>query len=109
MDQRIVYKRGKAVPVLGSFHSSDIANSFGGGELQDYFITFTRQYDPNHKPKHPDVIPARTKFNWPTWTEKSKTIVALQDGNVTLKLEKDDFRKAGIAYIIELSKELYKL
>jgi acetylcholinesterase len=101
-----VYKRGKALPVLGTFHSTDLVNSFGGGELQDYFITFARKYDPNRKLKHPDVIPARTKFNWPTWTEKGKVIVALLDGNVTLALERDDYRKEGIAYINELSKEL---
>ncbi|KAJ7358285.1 hypothetical protein DFH08DRAFT_687426, partial [Mycena albidolilacea] len=57
-------KRYKAVPFLGSFHTTDIFNVFKGGELTDYLINFVNSPDPNGKtvPTWPGYMRG-TEFN----------------------------------------------
>ncbi|KAF4580247.1 hypothetical protein EYR40_003229 [Pleurotus pulmonarius] len=40
-------KRLKGIPLLGSFHFSDILNVYFGGEMEDYLINFVNKLDPN--------------------------------------------------------------
>jgi len=42
-----ISKRLKGTPFLGSFHASDLLNSFLGGELEDYILRFANYLDPN--------------------------------------------------------------
>ena len=46
-DSHIVSKRLKSLPILGSFHQSDLLNIYGGGDLTDFLIQFATNLDPN--------------------------------------------------------------
>ncbi|KAF5363189.1 hypothetical protein D9758_008338 [Tetrapyrgos nigripes] len=86
-------KRFKAVPILGSFHASDILNVYGGGEMADYLINFTNNLDPNGKGK---------TITWPKYTTASPTLLTFQDGLIPQTLSKDDFRADAMKQITQV-------
>ncbi|KAJ7834986.1 Alpha/Beta hydrolase protein [Mycena olivaceomarginata] len=63
-------KRYKAVPFLGSFHTTDIFNVHKGGELTDYLINFVNSLDRNGK-----TVPT-----WPGYTTEAPNLMMFFDG-----------------------------
>ena len=91
-------KRLKSVPILGSFHSSDLQNVFGGGDLTDFLIQFATNLDPN----------GILSPYWPQYTTSSPQLMTLlgsqleaNNNNRTITL--DTFRVKEIEYITNLS------
>ncbi|KAJ6555002.1 hypothetical protein DFH09DRAFT_924326, partial [Mycena vulgaris] len=60
-------KRLKGLPLLGSFHVSDILNIYFGGELTDYLINFATNLDPN----------GRTVPTWPAYITATPNMMTL--------------------------------
>ncbi|KAI0296557.1 carotenoid ester lipase precursor [Multifurca ochricompacta] len=90
-----IHKRGKNVPFIGSAHATDLINSFGGGELMDYVIYFTRNLNPNGKAA---TIP------WPQYNLKKPTaLIFRDDALLPVITDKDDYRTAALNYIAVLS------
>ncbi|KIY52453.1 alpha/beta-hydrolase [Fistulina hepatica ATCC 64428] len=87
-------KRLKWVPYLGSFHGSDLLQSYGGEELTDYLIRFAVNLDPN----------GDTGIEWPQYTTASPQMLMMQDDLFEpLTLTEDTYRKAPMAYLNELT------
>jgi len=92
-------KRLKTVPILGSFHASDVPNVFGGGDLTDFLIQFATNLDPN----------GILSPEWPRYTKLSPQLMTLlgsqiTDNNRTISL--DTYRVKGMEFITHLSPEL---
>ncbi|THV04430.1 alpha/beta-hydrolase [Dendrothele bispora CBS 962.96] len=75
-------KRLKVVPILGSFHASDILNIYGGGGMADYLIRFTTNLDPN----------GNTGISWPQYSQASPTLLTFIDGLIPQILTQDNYR-----------------
>ncbi|KAN0124160.1 Alpha/Beta hydrolase fold, partial [Lactarius tabidus] len=91
-------KRLKSVPIIGSFHTSDLPNVYGGGDLTDFLIQFVTNLDPN----------GILSPYWPRYTTSSPQLMTLLDSqleatnnNRTVTLDK--FRVEGIEFITNLS------
>ncbi|KAN0124162.1 carotenoid ester lipase precursor, partial [Lactarius tabidus] len=91
-------KRLKSVPIIGSFHASDIPNVYGGGDLTDFLIQFVTNLDPN----------GILSPHWPRYTTSSPQLMTLlgsqlevTNNNRTITL--DAFRIEGIEFITNLS------
>ncbi|KAI0028025.1 carotenoid ester lipase precursor [Vararia minispora EC-137] len=93
-DKQPVYsyitKRMKSQPVLGAFHTSDLFNVFGPGDMTDYLIRFATTLDPNSG--NTNV----TEIQWPRYTLEGKKILTFLDGKVPLRIEEDTFRDEEI-------------
>ncbi|KAJ7218238.1 carotenoid ester lipase precursor [Mycena haematopus] len=89
-----LYKRGKATPYLGTFHSSELANAYGGGDLGERFIRFVATLNPNANNS--------TELAWPRYTTKSPDLLTFLDGDVPLAITQDNYRAEGIQAGIEL-------
>ena len=91
VDSRTVSRRRKSVPILGSFHASDILNIYGGGDLTDSFAT---HLNPNGV-----LIP-----HWPRYTPSSPQLMTLFDSQVTNRtITLDTYRVEGIKFLTNLS------
>jgi carboxylesterase type B len=90
-----MYRRGKVLPILGTFHASDLLNSFGIGEIKDYVIRFTSTLNPNGG--------KLLAFPWPQWDNNQRTILSIKDGIIPLALNTDDFREDQISFLIDYS------
>jgi len=91
-------KRLKFLPILGSFHESDIPNIYGGGDLTDYLIQFVTHLDPN------GVLGPQ----WPQYTTSSPHLLTLLDSQVTNRtITLDTYRVEGIEFITKLSLALF--
>ncbi|PBK67236.1 alpha/beta-hydrolase [Armillaria solidipes] len=76
-------KRLKLVPILGSFHASDILNVYFGGDMADYLIRFVATSNPS----------GSTGIQWPQWTTKSPNLLTFNDGlSPPLTITQDTFR-----------------
>ncbi|KAG8872196.1 hypothetical protein FRB97_007889 [Tulasnella sp. 331] len=64
-----LHTRGWELPFLGSFHGTDLLDTFAFGELQDYLINFVAYMDPN----------GPGSFKWPRYTPKDPRMLRLQD------------------------------
>jgi len=99
-------KRFKDTPALGAFHGSDLNLTVTGtSDLQEYFINFVNNLDPNKS----KAGSKRTfdLIDWPTYSTKSRLVLTALDANKTtgvapLVLSKDDYRVDAIAYLNEL-------
>jgi len=84
----------KSLPVLGSVHSSDILNTYGGGDLTDYLINFATNLDPN----------GRLSPRWPQYTLKSPQLMTLVDSQVTNRtITQDAYRVEEMELLTNLS------
>ncbi|KAK4699141.1 hypothetical protein P7C70_g7125, partial [Phenoliferia sp. Uapishka_3] len=103
------FKRGKAIPFLGSFHSSDLTEEFqtsqtGGLDNSgiDYLIHFTNTLNPNSASD--DQILA-----WPTWTPSLPNLMTFLDrplgGALGLSITLDNYRSAAMDYVTVLSRK----
>ncbi|KAK0487104.1 carotenoid ester lipase precursor [Armillaria novae-zelandiae] len=75
-------KRLKLVPILGSFHASDILNVYFGGDMADYLIRFVATSNPS----------GSTGIQWPQWTTTSPNLLTFNDGLLPLTITQDTFR-----------------
>ncbi len=87
-----VSKRLKALPFLGSVHSSDVPVIFGGGDLTDYLIHFATNLDPNGGSSTP----------WPQYTTASRKLLTLYDAAVS-NITIDNFRVAPMEFLTNLN------
>ncbi|KIY72788.1 carotenoid ester lipase precursor [Cylindrobasidium torrendii FP15055 ss-10] len=83
-------KRLKGLPVLGSFHASDILNVYGGGDLADYLINFVVTLDPT----------GGNASSWPKWTSSSPNMLSLND--IGKSVIQDTYRKEAMAKLNEV-------
>jgi acetylcholinesterase len=93
---RIVSKRLKNLPVLGSAHGSDLRYTYGPGELLDYLIHFATHLDPN----------GGSSPQWPAYTPASPqlmTLLPITGTNIT----QDTYRVEEIDYVTKLSLSQY--
>jgi acetylcholinesterase len=86
-------KRLKGVPVLGSFHASDILNIYGGGDMTTYFVQFVNNLDPN----------GNGLTNWPKYTTSAPNLLTFYDGLIPRGVERDDYRKDAISYLTNVA------
>ncbi|EIW81508.1 alpha beta-hydrolase [Coniophora puteana RWD-64-598 SS2] len=88
-------KRFKWVPVLGSFHGSDILNVYLGGDMADYLVRFAANLDPN----------GDTGIEWPQYTTDSPNMLTFLDGLIPLEITQDTYRAAAMEGITNLTLE----
>ncbi|KAJ7364786.1 Alpha/Beta hydrolase protein [Mycena albidolilacea] len=96
-------KRYKAVPFLGSFHTTDVFNVYETGELTDYLVNFVTALDPNGP-----TVPA-----WPAYTTEQPNLMTFADGlgigdgreTGTTAVTQDTFREEAIRVLTEVSLE----
>ncbi|KAJ7443860.1 Alpha/Beta hydrolase protein [Mycena latifolia] len=86
-------KRFKLVPLLGSFHASDLVNIYLGGELTDYLINFATNLDPNGR-----TVPA-----WPAYTLATPNMMTLRDGLLATSITQDTYRAAAMRFLTSLT------
>ncbi|KAG9227336.1 hypothetical protein CCMSSC00406_0004125 [Pleurotus cornucopiae] len=83
-------KRLKATPFLGSFHASDLLNSFGSGDLAEYIIHFTNALDPN----------GNGITSWPKYTADTRKLMTFQDQLLQPRIiTQDNYRQEAIAFL----------
>ena len=93
MLELVVYKRQKNLPVLGSFHTTDLVNVYGGGDMADYLIRFVATLDPN----------GNTGISWPKWTPESQDMLLFNDNaSAPLSLTQDTYREEALAFTSEV-------
>ncbi|KAK0222165.1 carotenoid ester lipase precursor [Armillaria fumosa] len=85
-------KRLKLVPILGSFHASDILNVYFGGDMADYLIRFVATSNPS----------GSTGIQWPQWTTKSPNLLTFNDGLLPLTITQDTFRSDAMNGLSEI-------
>jgi acetylcholinesterase len=91
-------KRLKSLPILGSFHQSDLLNIYGGGDLTDFLIRFATNLDPNDN----GVLSPQ----WPRYNPSSPQLMTLlgsQCCNDNRTITQDTYRAQGIEFITNLS------
>ncbi|KAJ7205201.1 carotenoid ester lipase precursor [Mycena pura] len=92
---RIVSKRGKAVPLLGSFHTSDLVNVFGDGELTDFLVNFATTLNPN----------GPTVPHWPAYTTATPNMMTFLDALIPTVITQDTYRASAIQFLTNLTLE----
>jgi acetylcholinesterase len=92
VNPRIVNKRLKAVPVVGSVHGCELPNVFGPGELTDYLIHFATHLDPN----------GGSSPRWPQYTIESPQVMTLNPFWGT-NITQDTYRSGAIDYATYIS------
>ncbi len=84
------------VTIYRQAHITDVLNSFGIGELRDYFIHFTSNLDPNGK--------KGLGIPWPQWNPQNPEVVIFQDGTLfPVIVGKDNYRVEPLNYVANLS------
>ncbi|KAA1472208.1 alpha/beta-hydrolase [Dentipellis sp. KUC8613] len=86
-------KRNKQIPVLGSFHTSEVGSIWGPGDMTGYFIRFVAHGDPN----------GGTDLHWPDYTAASPQLLTLWDGPVAFNVTQDTYRASAFQYLDYLS------
>ncbi len=82
------------MPILGSYHGSDLLNIYGPGELTDYLIHFATKLDPN----------GGSSPQWPPYTTSSRELLTLLDNpTANITITQDTYRTEGMEIITELS------
>lgn len=93
------------VPVLGTFHASDLIFAFGivpgpiTDTIQTHYISFVNHLDPN------TIKPSGTMINWPEWNETDPQL--LHELALSNQLIKDDFRQ-GAYQVLDNNLEAYR-
>ncbi|OAX31729.1 hypothetical protein K503DRAFT_703260, partial [Rhizopogon vinicolor AM-OR11-026] len=86
-------QRLKSVPVLGSFHASDLLNVYTGNDLASYLVRFVTNLDPN----------GSGTLAWPKWTTSSPNLLTFLDGLITQQITQDTYRAEAIAFMINVN------
>ncbi|RPD68932.1 carotenoid ester lipase precursor [Lentinus tigrinus ALCF2SS1-7] len=79
-------------PGSGHFHGSDLLNSFGGGDMTDYFVRFANHLDPN----------AEKGVQWPPYNSSAPLTLQFNEGSVPLNVTVDDQRAEGMNELTSL-------
>ncbi|KAJ7599913.1 carotenoid ester lipase precursor [Mycena floridula] len=87
-------KRFKVLPILGSAHFTDIVNSYGGGELEDYLINFVATLNPN----------GNSVATWPQYTTAAPNLMTFHDDILfPTTITQDTYRKDAMAFLINVT------
>ncbi|KAI8974599.1 carotenoid ester lipase [Trametes punicea] len=84
-------ERNKVVG-LGATHTTELANVFGGGDMTDFLTRFATTLDPN----------GGSEIHWPAYSTNDPQLLAFVDGETTLKVIPDTFRKEANDFLIQL-------
>lgn len=76
-------------------HSSDLVNSYGGGEMQDQVIRFANTLNPNGQ--------GLLDFQWPRYDLQSLQILTYLDGLTPLVLTQDTYRQDAMNYLTSVT------
>ncbi|KIJ15043.1 hypothetical protein PAXINDRAFT_169423 [Paxillus involutus ATCC 200175] len=82
-------KRLKTLPVLGSFHSSDLLNVYGGEDMASYLVRFVNNLDPN----------GGTDLYWPQYTTAKPHMLEFLDGSIPQALTEDTYRVEAMEFL----------
>ena len=96
VDSYTVNKRLKSLPILGSYHFSDLSNIYSGGDLTDFLIQFVTNLDPN------GVLSPQ----WPRYTPSSPQLMTLLGSQFTSDnrtITQDTYRTQGIDFLTNIS------
>jgi len=89
-----IHKRGKQTPFIGAAHGTDLVNSFGGLELADYIIYFTRNLDPN----------GNLQISWPKYDLRNPKALVFQDDAIfRMVVEDDNYRINPLEFVANIS------
>ncbi|KAJ8519352.1 hypothetical protein ONZ45_g3706 [Pleurotus djamor] len=89
-------KRLKLTPLLGSFHISDLFNSYGGGELTDYLVYFAHNLDPN----------GGSSPVWPKYSVATPRMMTFQDNPFArTTITQDTFRAEAMDHLIAVGSD----
>ncbi|KAG6902406.1 hypothetical protein C0995_000332 [Termitomyces sp. Mi166 len=86
-------KRLKAVPILGSFHASDILNVYGGGGMADYLIRFVVNLNPN----------GASGLQWPQYDLTKPQLLTFIDGLIPVTITSDTYRQDAMNAVTNLT------
>ncbi|OJA18273.1 hypothetical protein AZE42_04997 [Rhizopogon vesiculosus] len=86
-------KRLKLIPALGSFHTTDLLNVYGGGDMTTYLVRFVTNLDPN----------GSGTLAWPKWTTSSPNLLTFLDGLFPQTITQDTYRSTAIADMINMN------
>ena len=75
------------------FHSTDLMDIYGPGDLTDALVNFATNLDPN----------GPTLIDWPAYTVDSPALLTIQDGDVTPQITNDDFRADAMHVLTRVS------
>ncbi|KDR73257.1 hypothetical protein GALMADRAFT_727490 [Galerina marginata CBS 339.88] len=101
-----LFKRGKATPELGAFHSTDIPEFYGTGDAPDFIgtdalVNFANSGNPN-LPKNP--ISLLSKVDWPAWTNSANPpLLTFADPAPNVTITFDTFRADAMDLLTKLS------
>ena len=70
---------------MSQFHSSDLANIFGPGDMTDYLIRFAAHLNPNGNT-------TTSSMQWPKYTVQNPKLMTFLDGHTPLELTDDTYR-----------------
>jgi carboxylesterase type B len=105
-----LFKRGKATPFLGSFHSSDIPEFYGTGTTPDFIgtdalVNFANTGNPN-LPKNP--ISLLSAIDWPEWTASANPpLLTFLDPAPTVNITFDNYRLDAMNLLTKLSLQIH--
>jgi len=89
-----IHKRFKYLPFVGAAHGTDLANSFGRGDLVDYIIYFTQNLDPN----------GNQPIRWPKYDlQNPKALIFQDDALFPVIIGNDDYRIDPLNFAVNLS------
>jgi acetylcholinesterase len=74
------------------FHSSDLLNVYGPGELTDYLIHFVNYLNPN----------GNGSVEWPQYTPSNPALMTFLDGPKPQTISHDTFREDAMSYLTSL-------
>ncbi|KAH7903320.1 Alpha/Beta hydrolase protein [Hygrophoropsis aurantiaca] len=86
-------KRHKRIPVLGSFHASDLLEIYGPSDMTDYLVRFAANLEPG----------GDTGIPWPPYTAEAPSMLTFLDGPVPLAVTQDTYRAEAMAYITNMT------
>jgi len=108
-------KRSKSTKYLGTFHASDLLQTFiGHAELQDYLINFINHFDPNGRYRKEsgsergsgsEQGSGSELIYWPRFSPVTKELLTILDDSIRLDITKDDFRKEAIDFLVHFTAE----
>ncbi|KAF8896776.1 carotenoid ester lipase precursor [Gymnopilus junonius] len=105
-----LFKRGKAQPILGSFHSSDIPEFYGVAGSSDFIATdalinFAHTGDPN-LPKNP--LSLLSKIEWPAWTvSPNPPLLTFLDPSPNVTITFDNYRVEPMQLLTSISLQIF--
>ncbi|KAH9475727.1 Lipase 3 [Psilocybe cubensis] len=105
-----LFKRGKATPLLGSFHGSDIPEFYGSGTAPDFIgtdglVNFANTGNPS-LPKNP--ISLLSAVDWQPWSSSktSPPLLTFLDPAPAIAITADTFRATQMDLLTKLSLQL---